>query len=149
MSEKGLRLGEIESQLKGKTLLVYWYMLKSGGVVGVREVQRALRLSSPSVAAHHLDKLLRLGLVDKDGRGNYILKEEVKVGLLRFFVRLGKFLLPRYVFYATFVSALLISHIALNGLDATVQSLFALTIGSVSATIMWLETFRLWRHKPF
>jgi predicted DNA-binding transcriptional regulator len=83
-------LAVIESQLKGKTLLVYWYLLRSSrSSVGVREVQRTLGFSSPSVAAHHLDKLLSLGLVDKKGTGEYFLTQEVKVGLLRFFTRLG------------------------------------------------------------
>ncbi|MBT7914802.1 hypothetical protein HN588_12945, partial [Candidatus Bathyarchaeota archaeon] len=41
----------IESELKGKTLLVYMHMLKKPGTkVGVREVQRDLGFSSPSVS---------------------------------------------------------------------------------------------------
>jgi len=52
--------------LKGKTLKVYWYMLQQPSrSVGVREIQRALRFSSPSVALHHLEKLEDLGLVQK------------------------------------------------------------------------------------
>lgn len=48
----------IESELKGKTLLVYMHILKAGHeTVGVREVQRTLGFSSPSVAAYHLQKL--------------------------------------------------------------------------------------------
>ena len=42
----------IESELKGKTLLVYMHILKNpGDPVGVREVQRELGFSSPSVPA--------------------------------------------------------------------------------------------------
>ena len=53
----------IESQLKGKTLLVYWFMLRSpGSKAGVREIQRALGFSSSSVASYHLEKLCSLGL---------------------------------------------------------------------------------------
>ena len=81
-----LDLPVIESQLKGKTLLVYWHMLGSPhSKIGVREIQRSLDFSSPSVAAHHLDKLLSLGLIEKTGTGEYFLTQEVKVGLLRFF----------------------------------------------------------------
>jgi hypothetical protein len=37
-----LDLASIESELKGKTLLVYWYFLKSPtSAVGVREIQHA------------------------------------------------------------------------------------------------------------
>ena len=57
----------IESELKGKTLLVYMYILKSSDpTVGVREVQRALGFSSPSVSSYHLNKLHELGLVDSE-----------------------------------------------------------------------------------
>ena len=88
-------LAVIESQLKGKTLLVYWHLLRSqSSRVGVRAIQRSLGFSSPSVAAHHLDKLLSLGLVEKSMTGEYFLGQEVRVGLLRFFTRLGRFLVP-------------------------------------------------------
>jgi len=47
---------KIESELRGNTLKVYWYMLEHGGEssVGVREIQRALGFSSPTLAAYHL-----------------------------------------------------------------------------------------------
>ena len=42
----------IAAELKGKTLLVYMYLLRSSdSSVGVREVQRALNFSSPSVSS--------------------------------------------------------------------------------------------------
>jgi predicted DNA-binding transcriptional regulator len=100
-------LAEIESKLKGKTLQIYWYMLRDpDSSVGVREIQRSLGLSSPSVAAHHLEKLLSLGLVDKTVRGEYILNKEIKVGILKFFSRMGKFLVPRHLFYAIWLSTM-------------------------------------------
>lgn len=57
----------LEAELRGKTLRVYWYLLKHGGEhpIGVREVQRSLGFSSPSVALHHLEKLRDLKLLDK------------------------------------------------------------------------------------
>ena len=77
---------ELEAQLKGKTLQIYWFMLRGGGRgFGVREIQRALNLSSPSLAAHHLEKLKSLGLVEKTPTGEYVVSKEVKVGFLKFF----------------------------------------------------------------
>src|SRR2546427_3066643 len=77
----------IESELKGVTLRVYWHILGSKKqAVGVRPVQRALGLSSPSVASHHLEKLRGLGLLEKDSTGEYHLIEQVKVGVLQNFV---------------------------------------------------------------
>jgi DNA-binding transcriptional ArsR family regulator len=140
---------EIESQLKGKTLLVYWFMLRSpDSPVGVREIQRKLGFSSPSVAAHHLDKLLSLGLVEKSLRGEYYLKEEVKVGILKFFTRLGRFMVPRYLFYSVMFSTMLVAYVILYGMSGSIHNVAALIFGVAACIVLWLETIRLWKERP-
>ncbi len=149
-SKQSLDLAQIESELKGKTLLIYWHMLRfSGSNVGVREIQRSLHLSSPSVAAHHLDKLISLGLIDKSRTGEYYLTQEVRVGLLRFFTRMGRFLVPRYLFYSVWFSTMLIVYLVLYGHDGSIHNLVAVIFGSLASLILWWETVRLWREKPF
>ena len=148
-------LAEIESQLKGKTLQIYWYMLKDpNSSVGVREVQRTLGLSSPSVAAHHLDKLLSLGLVEKNTRGEYSVNQEVKVGLLKFFSRMGRFLVPRHLFYAIWLSTMFIIYVVVYNIvlyqpTYSIHNIAALIFGIVANAVLWLETVRLWKEKPF
>ena len=143
-------LAVIESQLKGKTLLVYWYLLRSpSSRVGVREIQRSLGFSSPSVAAHHLDKLLSLGLVDKSMRGEYFLVQKVRVGLLRFFTRLGRFLVPRYLFYSLWLSTMFIIYLTLYWPSGCIHNIAAIIFGSAACFILWFETVRLWKEKPF
>ncbi|HZT34798.1 MAG TPA: hypothetical protein VFA15_02685, partial [Nitrososphaera sp.] len=71
---------KIEEQLKGKTLQVYMYMIKRKEPVGVREVQRDLDFSSPSVANYHIDKLVQLALVGQDEYGRYYIIQKVQVG---------------------------------------------------------------------
>jgi len=143
-------LAVIESALKGKTLLVYWYLLRSqGSSVGVREVQRSLGFSSPSVAAHHLDKLLSLGLVDKSGTGEYFLVQEVKVGILRLFTRLGRYLVPRYLFYSVWFSTMVIIYLTFYWHDWTIHNIVATMFGLAACFILWFETIRTWREKPF
>jgi len=140
---------EIESQLKGKTLLVYWFMLRSpDSPVGVREIQRKLGFSSPSIAAHHLDKLLSLGLVEKSLRGEYYLKKEVKVGILKFFMRFGRFMIPRYLFYSVWFSTMLVAYVALYGLSGCIHNVVAIIFGAAACIILWFETVRLWRQRP-
>jgi len=142
-------LAFLESELKGKTLLVYWYLLqRSTHSVGVREVQRALRLSSPSIAVHHLQKLQDLGLVEKKGTGEYVLKEEVKVGILRLFSRMGRFMVPRYLFYSVLFTTMLTTYLALTIIVQTAPSFYAVTFGLVATVIFWVETARLWRARP-
>ena len=148
-SKSDLDAAVIESQLKGKTLLVYWLMLRTpGSTVGVREIQRTLGFSSPSVAAHHLEKLLNLGLVDKTLRGEYFLKEEVKVGILRFFTRLGRFLIPRYLFYSVWFSTMLIVYLVFYGHTGDVHNIIAVIFGGSACAILWYETIKLWRERP-
>lgn len=142
-------LALIESKLKGKTLLVYWYLLKSSSLkVGVREVQRALRFSSPSIAVFHLEKLRSLGLLKKE-RGEYILVQDLKVGILRFFIRIGRFLIPRYLFYSLLLSTMLVSYVILYGVSGCVHNVAAILLGSVASVILWFETLRLWKERPF
>jgi len=143
-------LNVIESQLKGKTLLVYWYMLRaSDSTVGVREIQRSLGFSSPSIAAYHLEKLVSLGLAEKSIIGEYCLTQEVKVGLLRFFTRLGRFLVPRYLFYSVLLTTMLIVYMVVYGHSGGIHNIMALIFGFLACIILWLETLRLWTEKPF
>jgi predicted DNA-binding transcriptional regulator len=140
----------LESVLKGKTLLVYWYLMQQPThTVGVREVQRALDFSSPSIAVHHLEKLQDLGLIRKKGTGEYVLEGEVKVGILRFFMHVGRFLVPRYLFYSVLLSTMLTVYLTLCTIAWITPSFYTLMFGSVAVAIFWVETFRLWRAKPF
>ena len=101
----------LESELRGNTLRIYWYFLShSNEPVGVRRVQRELGLSSPSVASHHMAKLQRLGLLE-NRRGEYFLIDKVKVGFLKLFIEMGGLLLPRYLFYAVFFTAMLLTYL--------------------------------------
>ncbi|MGQ9781999.1 MAG: helix-turn-helix domain-containing protein [Nitrososphaeria archaeon] len=140
----------IESELTGKTLLVYLYMLKSkGNTVGVREVQRKLGFSSPSVSIYHLDKLVSMGLVEKTVLGEYFIKKEVKVGVLKFYTRLGNLLLPRYLFYSTLFTAMLGYYLAFYGSLWTLDKVVAILFGSLASIFFWYETAKIWRERPF
>jgi predicted DNA-binding transcriptional regulator len=141
---------ELEYVLKGKAWKVYWLLLKSGHAMSVRDVQKALRFSSPSVAQHHLEQLHGLGLVEKDDvRGDYALVSEVKIGVLRHFVKLGKLLFPRYFFYAVFSTAFYIAYITILMQSLTRENLFLLIFGAIVSAIFWYEAFRVWRMRPF
>jgi DNA-binding transcriptional ArsR family regulator len=138
----------IEAELKGKTLLVYMYIIRSNSpAVGVREVQRALGFSSPSVSSYHLNKLQELGLVDSE-RGDYHLVREVKVGVLRLFVTLGGVMLPRFLFYAVLVTTMLATFLFQFPYSPTRQYISTVLIGAVPTIILWFETIRIWRVRP-
>lgn len=147
---KELDLTILESMLKGKTLVVYWYLLQQPSrSVGVREVQRALNFSSPSIAVHHLEKLEDLGLIRKKPTGEYVLKEEVKIGILKFFIRMGRFLVPRYLFYSVLFSTMLATYTIICVVGRILPNFYAFTFGLIASVAFWLETIRVWRAKPF
>ena len=138
---------KIASELSGNTLRAYWALLNSrDGVIGVRELQRRLGFSSPALAAYHLSKLEDLELVARE-RGDYRLVREVKVGVLKQFIKLGTFLLPRYVLYATVFTMLLIFFLT-QLKEISFYSIFALFLGFLSTVVLWYETMRVWTQKP-
>lgn len=141
---------KLEYALRGKAWKVYWLLLKTGRPMSVRQVQRALRFSSPSVAQHHLEQLRSLGLVQKKDAGSvYFLVNEVKIGVLRHFIKLGKLLLPRYFFYAVFSTTCLIMYYLTLMQSFTRESLFILSFGIIISLIFWYETIRIWALRPF
>ncbi len=138
----------IESELKGKTLLVYMYMLKNPAeAVGVREIQRSLGFSSPSVSSYHLTKLQDLGLVE-NVYGDYRIAKEVKVGVLRQFITLGGVMLPRFLFYAVLVTTMIATYLLQRPFYPSPESITTLVMGLVPAVILWYETIRIWRDRP-
>ena len=137
---------QVEYALRGKTLTVYLYLLKHGRAVGVREVQKALGFSSPSVAFHHLDKLVELGVVEKDQYERYVLAKKVDTGILSSFVSIGGLTLPRLGFYAAFFTTIAAAYISANRGSLDLYSLIG-TLGG--AAVFWYEAWRVWRRKPF
>lgn len=137
----------VAAELKGNTLRVYWYLLqRPKNFSGPRQIQRDLGFKSPALAAYHLDKLMELGLVDTI-KGEYHLTKVVDVGILRHFMKLGGFIVPRYVTYSTMIT-ILFGFFLTQLRDLTFYSLFALIFGTLSTVIFWYETIRVWRSRP-
>ncbi len=132
--------------LRGKTLRAYIHILTRSEPIGVRELQRELGFSSPSVAAHHIERLADMGLIEKDGYGRYYAAKKVDVAVLQPFTKIGRFMLPRHSFYAAFFTTLtslyIIQH--LNQAD-----LHTLLLGLSATAAFWYEALRTWRKKPF
>jgi DNA-binding Lrp family transcriptional regulator len=141
---------ELDYKLRGKAWNVYWLLLKNGQPMSVREVANALKFSSPSVANHHLEQLIQIGLVERQKiGGNYALVGEVKIGVLRHFVKFGRMMFPRYFFYALFSSIFYVSYLTLFIEVLTRENLFIIAFGAIVSVIFWYEAIRFWRLKPF
>jgi len=137
---------DILYNLRGKTLKVYLHLLSSDEPVGVREVQRRLGFSSPSVALHHLEKLLHMGLVEKDNFGRYYAVKKVDVAILQPFTRIGRFMLPRLGFYAAFFTTLTVAYI-IQHLGSS--DIYTIIFSSAATAAFWFEAIRTWLKKPF
>jgi predicted DNA-binding transcriptional regulator len=135
----------IEDQLKGKTLQVYMYMVKRKEPVGVREVQRDLGFSSPSVANYHIDKLAELALVTQDEYGRYYVVQKVQVGVLQAFVNIGGLAVPRLSFFAAFFTTMLLAYVSLNLENLNI---YAIGFALAGAAAFWFETIRIWIKRP-
>jgi len=141
---------ELEYALRGKAWKVYWLLLRTGAPMTVGEVQRALRFSSPSVAHHHLEQLKELGLVQKEEvGGHYTLVGEVKIGVLKHYVKLGRLIFPRFFFYAVFSTTFYAAFLLLLLSSFTRENLFIIAFGAVVCAIFWYEAARIWSMRPY
>jgi len=126
---------ETEDVLRGTTLKVYKYVLEKGAV-GIREVQRGLKLSSPTLASYHLNKLEKAGLIKQTIEGY-----EADQVFLRNMIRLRRTLIPRYFFYSVFcVSALILELTLFKPPNWTREYIFAVATTFVSAIFFVYET---------
>ncbi|MHA2292823.1 MAG: winged helix-turn-helix domain-containing protein [Candidatus Hodarchaeales archaeon] len=139
-----------ESAIKGTTLDVYFYLLRKKSPAGVREIQRNLNLSSPSVSSYHLDKLESLGVVKKNRFGNHEIAKKIDIGALNQFIMIRNFTLPRFLFYAVFATVLFGGYFFLFlTWPLSTGEIFALIFGFSATMIFWVETGLCWRKKPF
>jgi predicted DNA-binding transcriptional regulator len=138
--------GKVERELKGKTLQVYVYMLKKKEPVGVREIQRDLNFSSPSVANYHIEKLVSLNVVSQDEYGRYFLAQKAQISVLESFVNVGGRTIPRMSFFAAFFTTLLVAYVVLN---IHSLSIHAIGFAIAGAAAFWFETVRVWRRRLF
>jgi len=131
---------ESEKALKGTALDVYRFLLKKNKPVGPREVQRALGLSSPSVAVHHLSRLEDIGILRHESSGYVVNKV-----LLEQSIKLNRFLVPRYLFYSIFAVAALLSELAFFRPAVIDRAyIFSLAIIAVFVFFSCYETAKTW-----
>jgi predicted DNA-binding transcriptional regulator len=136
-----------ESQLKGNTLRTYIYVV-THKKSGVREVQRQLNFSSSSLAQYHLAKLVDLGLLTENG-GEYFLADQIKVDVLKDFLKFGTLIVPRFVFYAVFFT-IISAFFGFVALDRAFSelNLFLVVMLCVATSLFWYEALRAWLRGP-
>lgn len=136
-----------ESQLKGNTLRTYIYVV-THRKSGVREVQRELHFSSSSLAQYHLSKLVDLGLLTENG-GEYFLADEIKVDVLKDFLKFGTLIVPRFIFYAVFFTTItsFLGFVALRATFSGITAFFTAML-ILASVLFWYEAIRAWSRGP-
>ncbi|MEM4247168.1 MAG: winged helix-turn-helix domain-containing protein [Candidatus Woesearchaeota archaeon] len=131
---------ESKDILKGTTLEIYRLLLKTNKPLGIREIQRALNLSSPSQAQYHLNKLEEAGLLKRE-MGNYVINKV----LLENCVRISRFLIPRYLFYSIFAIVILLIEVVLLRPAVLNREYFLFVAATlIFVLIFCYETARVW-----
>ena len=132
--------GESREVLRGTTLEVYRFLLKSSKPVGIRELQRALDLSSPSVATYHLEKLEDAGLLKREAGGYTVAKF-----LLENNVKISRFLIPRFLFYVVFAVAVLALELTLvRPVFFSREYVFSVVATTMFVLFFSYETVKTW-----
>jgi hypothetical protein len=93
-----------------------------------------------------MDKLVRLGVIEQNPQGDYVILKKVDPGIMQAFVNVGRFSLPRVGFYAVFFTTIAAAYFLSNLSSLDVYALIG-TIGA--AAIFWYELGKVWRRKPF
>lgn len=141
--EGGKNVDRPDDALRGLTLKVYKFILKNDRPVGIREVQRALGLSSPTLALYHINKLEEAGLVKKELNG-YVADRIILRNLIRF----RKVLIPRNFFYTVFFVTSLVFLVALlRPPILTREYIFSLAVVSAAVATSVYDTIRAFSEK--
>ncbi len=132
----------VELVLGGQSLRVYLELLVSREPLGVRELQRRLGFKSPSSAKHHLDRLVRLGLVEKTFDGRYRAVES-KTSILSAYVLIAGSMVPKLIPIAAGVLAGIVAYIIVffPRID-----LIPVVLALVADIVLWIEGIRLLKY---
>ena len=142
-----------EKILHGKALQIYWYILTHNRA-GLREIQKALKISSTGTVSYQINKLLKAGIISKKEKdGKYYVKEGVKKGMFGFFFRFGSFMIPRFSLYLIinilgFVGFAFFASIYGDTFITNPGSLFSLFFLMFSTSVYIFESIKLWERKP-
>jgi hypothetical protein len=131
-------------EIKGNTLRVYLYLLRHGPSE-LRDIQRAIGLSTASLASYHLGKLVDAGYAKQDDLGRYVVTGEASGEILAGYSKIGVAIVPQLFFFALLFSILTLffSYEALLRVDFTI---FLVAVSFAMVAVLWYQTVRLWQR---
>ena len=133
-----------DHDIRGKTLKVYLYLLRHG-TSELRDIQRGVGLSSPSLATYHLRRLVQAGFVTRDKHGTYHAIKEASDRVLEGYSRIGPAIVPQLFFFALLFT-ILVAFFSYETLYAQSYAPYLVAVSIATILVIWYETVRLWRR---
>ena len=131
-------------EVTGRTLNVFLYLVRKGAS-DLRDVQRDLGLSTPSLASYHLGKLVDAGYVTQNERGQYVATKDSEKVLLEGYSRIGAVLVPQLFFFAVLFTGVT-SFFALMSLTHFSYVPLLVVTSMAMLVVLWYQTYRTWRR---
>ncbi len=131
-------------EIRGNTLRVYVYLLRSGSSE-LRDVQRALGFSTPSLASYHLGRLMESGYATQDEHGRYLVVQGATNAILDGYTKLGGVVVPQLLFFAILFS-IVIGFFAYMSLAYAAYVPLLVAASATMILAFWYETARVWRR---
>lgn len=131
--------------ISGTTWDVYLHIVTSEKPQGVREIWRALNLSSPSLAQYHINKLLELNLIESSPDGKYQANEIERMNALRNFVLLRGRFIPRLMFYGALLLGIFLTYLVFWPIRWDFRDLVVIAISLFSIIAFFYEAYN--QHK--
>jgi hypothetical protein len=133
------------SRLHGTTWDVYLYILTAQEPVGVRDVWRQLKLSSPSLAQYHINKLVEGDFIKTTLYGKYEVNDALQLEALKTFVLFKGRLIPHLVVYGAIIAGLFLSYLVIYPLRWDFRDLTVIAVCTISLLAFLFEAYNQYR----
>lgn len=134
----------VKAGVRGNTLRVYLYLLQNGASE-LREVQRNLGFSTPSLASYHLGRLVEAGYAAQNERGQYSAVSDSTKEILEGYTRVGALVVPQLFFFAVLFTPLAGFFAFMSLSHPSYVPLLAVS-SLAMVLVLWYETVRIWRR---
>ena len=124
---------------------MYLHIVTSEKPQGVREIWRALSLSSPSLAQYHINKLVELALIEPSPDGKYQVNEIERIDALRNFVLLRGRLIPRLTFYGALLIGIFLTYLLFWPIRWDFRDFIVMAISLSSITAFFYEAYNQYK----
>jgi len=131
-------------EITGNSLKTYLYLV-THGPSELRDVQRGLGLSTPSLASYHLGRLIEAGYATQDRESRYVAVKDSSIEILEGYTKIGTTLVPQLVFFAILFT-ILIPFFSLASLSSPSFTGYLIASSLAMVALLWYEVIRLWRR---